>query len=516
MSVQSAEPAVLVIDPAAPAVSEASKIGVIGEAGVDRLPGEFGVQYPSSPGSSPVLAFGRGGVAPRRGASVQRLEAGLPCPAHEAPSGIRFATRSPGESTVQREPLVQFRDLREPGEAGVVAVPYRDQPAGPADPSHLPQRAHRIAEVLQHLMGVHHVETVVVEVECVRVGQHEVDVRQSPVRRLGPRRRQTGVGVLHCGDSTGCNVFGEVGGDRSGPATDVQHRDSGREGIEQVSRRVLGGPGTVSLQHGFVVAMNVRGWFDGHVREAIPCLASQELVLEIWTSDGDDMDRMNGMDAATWNDVDVYFDTQLLPDDPRPAAAARAAAAAGLPAISVSPSQGRMLELYARMQGARRILEVGTLGAYSTIWLARGLAPDGHILTLEVNPEHARVATANLAQAGLTDVVEVRLGAAADSLSELVQGRAEPYDLIFVDADKESNPEYFRRAVELSRPGTLIIVDNVVRRGAVADAQSEAADVRGTRALIETVAAEPRVTAATVQTVGSKGYDGFALILVER
>lgn len=222
------------------------------------------------------------------------------------------------------------------------------------------------------------------------------------------------------------------------------------------------------------------------------------------------------MDAATWNDVDVYFDAQLLPDDPRPAAAARAAAAAGLPAISVSPSQGRMLELYARMQGARRILEVGTLGAYSTIWLARGLAPDGHILTLEVNPEHARVATANLAQAGLTDVVEVRLGAAADSLSELVQGRAEPYDLIFVDADKESNPEYFRRAVELSRPGTLIIVDNVVRRGAVADAQSEAADVRGTRALIETVAAEPRVTAATVQTVGSKGYDGFALILVER
>lgn len=225
---------------------------------------------------------------------------------------------------------------------------------------------------------------------------------------------------------------------------------------------------------------------------------------------------MNAMtDPATWNAVDEYFDNQLLPDDPRPAAAAEAAAEAGLPPISVSPSQGRMLELYARLQRAERILEIGTLGAYSTLWLARGLAPAGRLLTLEVHPEHARVARTNLEKAGLSDRVEVRLGAAVDSLRELVAADEPAYDLIFIDADKESNAEYFRQSLALSRPGTLIIVDNVVRQGAVADPTNETAAVRGTRALAEAVAAEPRVSAAAVQTVGSKGYDGFALIVVD-
>ncbi|WP_030238927.1 O-methyltransferase [Streptomyces sp. NRRL S-350] len=218
---------------------------------------------------------------------------------------------------------------------------------------------------------------------------------------------------------------------------------------------------------------------------------------------------------ATWDAVDAYFSEQLVGHDPVLEAAAAAADAAGLPEIAVAPNQGKLLHLLALTQGAKRILEVGTLGGYSAIWLARALPADGVLITLEIDPRHAEVARANLAAAGLEAVAEVRLGRAADSLAALVEQGVEPFDLVFVDADKPSNPEYFRRALQLTRPGSLIIVDNVVRGGAVADADSSDPAVVGTRALHELIAAEPRVTATSVQTVGSKGYDGFTLARVQ-
>ncbi|MER7771799.1 O-methyltransferase [Kitasatospora sp. NPDC096140] len=217
----------------------------------------------------------------------------------------------------------------------------------------------------------------------------------------------------------------------------------------------------------------------------------------------------------TWDAVDAYFSEQLVGHDPVLESAAAAADAAGLPKIAVAPNQGKLLHLLALTQGAKRILEVGTLGGYSAIWLARALPADGALITLEIDPRHAEVARGNLAAAGLEDVAEVRLGRAADSLAALVEQGAEPFDLVFIDADKPSNPEYFRRALQLTRPGSLIIVDNVVRGGAVADAASTDAAVVGTRALHELIAAEPRVTATSVQTVGSKGYDGFTLARVQ-
>ena len=195
-------------------------------------------------------------------------------------------------------------------------------------------------------------------------------------------------------------------------------------------------------------------------------------------------------------------------------AALAGSSAAGLPAHDVSPLQGRLLELLARLQGARAILEIGTLAGVSTIWLARGLAAGGRLVTLEANARYAEVARANVAQAGLADVVAVRVGPALDTLRALAAEGAAPFDLVFIDADKRSNPEYLRWALELSRPGTLIVADNVVRGGAVADAASDDPTVVGVRRFLDLVAAEPRLTATAIQTVGEKGHDGFAMALV--
>jgi predicted O-methyltransferase YrrM len=215
----------------------------------------------------------------------------------------------------------------------------------------------------------------------------------------------------------------------------------------------------------------------------------------------------------TWNAVDDFIVDHLLPADPVLDDALAASAAAGLPHIQVSAPQGKLLMLLARMRGARSVLEVGTLGGYSTIWLSRGLAPGGRIVTLEANAKHAEVARGNLAHAGLSGVVDLRLGPALDTLPTLAaEGRA--FDMVFIDADKTNNPSYFTWAVRLATPGALVIVDNVVRHGAVIDASSTDPNVQGTRKLYEQIAAEPRATATAVQTVGNKGYDGFVMALV--
>ena len=221
------------------------------------------------------------------------------------------------------------------------------------------------------------------------------------------------------------------------------------------------------------------------------------------------------MSQDTWNAVDEYLTETLARPDAVLEAALRESEAAGLPPINVSPPQGKFLNLLARIQGARNILEIGTLGGYSAIWLARALPPGGgRLVTLEVDANHAKVARANLARAGLANVVQVRLGRAIDTLPELEHEGAGPFDFIFIDADKPSNPEYFAWALRLSRRGTVIVVDNVVRKGAVADAASADAAVQGVRRLNLMMAGEPRVSATALQTVGGKGYDGFALALV--
>lgn len=212
-----------------------------------------------------------------------------------------------------------------------------------------------------------------------------------------------------------------------------------------------------------------------------------------------------------WTAVDAYVGDLLVPSDPALDAALAASAAAGLPPHNVSPSQGKLLHLLARLRGARRILEIGTLGAYSTIWLGRALPPDGGLVTLEADPAHAAVARANLARAGLDRLVTLREGPAIDTLPRL-EG---PFDMVFIDADKPSNPDYFAWALRLARPGTLVIVDNVVRGGAVVDADSADPSVRGVRRLNAMLAAEPRASATTIQTVGSKGWDGFTLALID-
>ncbi|MEO3750215.1 O-methyltransferase [Streptomyces sp. B6B3] len=219
------------------------------------------------------------------------------------------------------------------------------------------------------------------------------------------------------------------------------------------------------------------------------------------------------MPEQLWSDVDRYLVDLLLPVDPELEAAARDSAAEGLPAISVSPTQGKLLHLIARISGARRILEIGTLGGYSTIWLARALPPDGRLTTLEADPHHAEVARRNIARAGLADVVDIRIGPALETLPTLADEA--PFDLVFIDADKPNNPEYHAWSLRLSRPGTVIIGDNVVRNGAVLDADSTDPGVVGTRRYLERVGAEPRLTATAVQTVGAKGYDGFTLAVVE-
>jgi predicted O-methyltransferase YrrM len=220
------------------------------------------------------------------------------------------------------------------------------------------------------------------------------------------------------------------------------------------------------------------------------------------------------MDSDAWRAVDDYFTETLVRSDAALTAALAASADAGLPPIQVSAPQGKLLMLLAQMLGAQRILEVGTLGGYSTIWLARGLSDGGRLITLEIDPTHAQVARANLDRAGFAESVEVRLGRALDTLPELEAAGAGPFDLTFIDADKPSNPDYFRWALRMSRPGSVIVVDNVVRGGKVADASSDDAAVQGVRALMDLIAAEPRVDATAIQTVGSKSYDGFALAVV--
>lgn len=220
------------------------------------------------------------------------------------------------------------------------------------------------------------------------------------------------------------------------------------------------------------------------------------------------------MDEKTWMAVDSYITDLFGASDPALEAALRDSAAAGLPEIAVSPAQGQLLHLLARAHGARRILEIGTLGGYSTIWLARALPPDGTLLTLEADPRHAEVARANITRAGLADRVTVRVGRAQDTLPVLAAAATEPFDLIFLDADKESYTAYLTWSLKLSRPGTLIIADNVVRGGRVLDAGSDDANVQGARRFNELLAANPRLTATIVQIVGSKGYDGLAIALV--
>ena len=221
------------------------------------------------------------------------------------------------------------------------------------------------------------------------------------------------------------------------------------------------------------------------------------------------------MSQETWNAVDSYLTETLIKSDAALEAALQDSEAAGLPAISVSPPHGKFLNLLARVQGARNILEIGTLGGYSAIWLARALPPGGgRLITLEVDPQHAKVARANLARAGFANLVQVRLGRAIDTLPELEREGAGPFDLVFIDADKPSNPEYFAWALKLSRRGSVIVVDNVVRNGEVANAASEDAAVRGVRRLNALMSLEPRVCATAIQTVGVKGYDGFAVALV--
>ncbi|WP_030208422.1 O-methyltransferase [Streptomyces bikiniensis] len=220
------------------------------------------------------------------------------------------------------------------------------------------------------------------------------------------------------------------------------------------------------------------------------------------------------MTNSQWTDVDRYFTELLAPGDEALSAALTASTAAGLPEIAVAPNQGKLLHLLARVQGARNILEIGTLGGYSTIWLARALPADGRLITLEYDPAHADVARANIARAGLDELVEVRTGAALDSLPKLEAEGAGPFDLFFIDADKVNNPRYVEWALKLSRPGTVIVVDNVVRGGRVATEHPDDPAITGTREMIELVAREPRLDATAFQTVGSKGYDGLLVARV--
>ncbi|MEV1018945.1 O-methyltransferase [Streptomyces sp. NPDC050264] len=215
--------------------------------------------------------------------------------------------------------------------------------------------------------------------------------------------------------------------------------------------------------------------------------------------------------------VDAYLSDLLAPADEALAAALADSEAAGLPSISVSATNGKLLHLIARIQGARRILEIGTLGGYSTIWLARALPADGTLITLEYSARHAEVARANIARAGLDKVVEVRVGAALDSLPRLAEecGEGSEFDLVFIDADKANNPNYLDWAVRLTRPGSVIVVDNVVREGRVANPDNTQPDVTGTRAALRLLADHPKLDATAIQTVGAKGYDGFALAYVQ-
>ena len=220
------------------------------------------------------------------------------------------------------------------------------------------------------------------------------------------------------------------------------------------------------------------------------------------------------MTKEDWTKVDQYYSDLFMARDPVLEQALADSAAEGLPVINLAPNQGKLLFLIAKAAGARKILEIGTLGGYSTIWLARALPPDGRLITLELNSKHAEVARKNIARAGLKDVTEVRQGPALGSLEQLVTERAGPFDFIFIDADKPAYTEYFQWSLKLSRPGTLIIADNVVRNGAVADPATKDDLVLGIRRFNDAVAKEKRVSATALQTVGSKGYDGLVMALV--
>ncbi len=212
--------------------------------------------------------------------------------------------------------------------------------------------------------------------------------------------------------------------------------------------------------------------------------------------------------------VDAYIAENLIPADPALDEALKTNSEASLPAIDVSPAQGKFLHLIAKIKGARRILEVGTLGGYSTIWLARALPRDGKIVTLELKPEHAEIAAKNIARAGLTPLVEQRIGPALESLAQLHAEKAEPFDLIFIDADKPNNPNYLDWALRLSHPGTIIITDNVIREGIILNADDPDPTVQGTRRFFEKLGAESRLEATALQTVGCKKHDGFAIAIV--
>lgn len=221
------------------------------------------------------------------------------------------------------------------------------------------------------------------------------------------------------------------------------------------------------------------------------------------------------MAEKIWNEVDTYFDTALNAVDPDFNAAVAATVAAGLPSIQVSAAQGKLLYLLALAQGARRILEVGTLGGYSALWLARALPPDGRLVTLEIDPRHAEVARRNFVSAKVDDRIEVHVGPALESLKRLRAQNGAPFDLVFIDADKANNLGYVQGALELARVGTLIMVDNVVREGSVVSTHHDD-PVRGVRSMTAWIGSEPRLAATVIQTVGSKGYDGFLLARVQK
>jgi predicted O-methyltransferase YrrM len=217
-----------------------------------------------------------------------------------------------------------------------------------------------------------------------------------------------------------------------------------------------------------------------------------------------------------WDAVDEYIEQQLIGEDPVLAAALADSEAAGLPAIALTPAQAKLLYLLALIHRAEKILELGTLGGYSTIWLGRALPDHGHLISLELRPDYAEVATQNVNRAGLAGLIKIKVGAAIAGLRALISEGAGPFDLIFIDADKESTPDYFRLALDLSRPGSVIVTDNVVRDGGIADPDDDDPRVVGMRRFHELLAGEARVSATTIQTVGAKGYDGFTLALVER
>jgi predicted O-methyltransferase YrrM len=220
------------------------------------------------------------------------------------------------------------------------------------------------------------------------------------------------------------------------------------------------------------------------------------------------------MNSELWTAVDRYVSDLLIPADAILESVLQTSADAGLPPINVAPNQGKFLQLLAKIRGAKNILEIGTLGGYSTLWLAGALPKNGKLVTLEFEPRHAEVARKNFANAGRASQIELRLGAAAENLRQLIAEDHAPFDFVFIDADKENYLDYFKLALRLSRAGTCIVADNVIRHGAVIEPNHEDSRVQGVRRFMDALAAEPRVTATAIQTVGSKGYDGFAIALV--